>query len=105
MTEPTPATAAPTAPSEQPLLSRTGISSPFGALTEDVKTKVDPETAEMLRQVCAGGGTNVSEQLREYVYWLARGKKFSQFVHEESQRRRLNWLPEGPNQGLLGARQ
>ena len=100
----TPATTAPTATEEQPLLSRTGIHCPFGALSEDMKTKVDPETAERFRQLSAAGGRDVSGQLREYVYWLVHGKQFTDLCIEDLQRRRLNLMPEGQDRGLIGAR-
>jgi hypothetical protein len=101
MTEPTSAT--PPTTGESPLLSRTGTHCPFGALTEDMKTKVDPETAERFRQLSVAGGRDVSGQLREYVYWLVHGKQFTDLCIEDLQRRRLNLMPEGHVRVPIGA--
>lgn len=102
----TPITAAAPAPTTapcDPLLSRTGIVSPLGTLTEDLKTKLDCDTAETFRRVCAEAGTDVAGALRNYVCKVVHGKTFDELSFEASQRRRLLLNAEGPIGGLVGA--
>lgn len=85
------------------LLSRTGVQSPIGTLTEEVKTKVDPDTEQAFRRICAQAGTDASGALRNYVCKVVHGKTFDELVLEASQRRRLAMGLEGPIEGLMGA--
>lgn len=86
------------------LLSRTGIHSPIGTLTEDVGTKVDADTKEAFRRICAEAGTDASGAIRNYVCKVVHGKTFDQLVLEASQRRRLTLGLEDPNEVLMGIR-
>ena len=81
--------AAPAAPGQQPLLSRTGIVSPLGTLTESLQTKVDVDTETAFRRICAQAGTDVASALRDYVCKVVHGKTFQELCFEASQRRRL----------------
>lgn len=83
-------------------LSRTGVQSPIGPLTEELATKVDRDTMERFRQMCARGGTNSSAQLRNYVCKVVHGKTFDVLVAEASYRSQLMLGMEGPNEGLMG---
>ena len=47
----------PTSDAATDLLSRTGVTSPVGTLTQDLKTKVDAETEQEFRRLCAKAGT------------------------------------------------
>lgn len=85
------------------LLSRQGVISPIGTLTQELKTKVDAETEQEFRRLCANAGTDVSGALRNYVCKVVHGKTFDQLVHEQAQRKRLMLEVEGPNGGLIGA--
>lgn len=85
------------------LLSRSGVISPIGTLSEELKTKVDAETEQEFRRLCAKAGTDVSGALRNYVCKVVHGKTFDQLVHEAAQRKRLMLELEGPNEGLIGA--
>lgn len=85
------------------LLSRTGIVSPIGTLTQELKTKVDAETEQEFRRLCANAGTDVAGALRNYVCKVVHGKTFDQLVHEAAQRRRLMLDAEGPIGDLMGA--
>ena len=85
------------------LHSRTGVISPIGTLTEELKTKVDAETVQEFRRLCAKAGTDVSGALRNYVCKVVHGKTFDQLVYEASQRKRLMLELEGPNGVLIGA--
>ncbi len=88
------------ASAQAPLLSRTGSVSPLGTLIEDLKTKLDPDTAEAFRRACAESGTDVAGALRNYVCHVVHGKTYDQLVHDAAQRRRLLLIPEGPIGGL-----
>lgn len=87
----------------EPLLSRTGVISPIGTLTEELKTKVDASTEEAFRRICAQAGTDVAGALRNYVCKVVHGKTFDELSFEAAQRRRLLVDVEGPNGGLIGA--
>lgn len=88
---------------QDPLLSRTGIHSPIGTLTEPVKTYVDPDTEQAFRRICAQAGTDAAGALRNYVCKVVHGKTFDEMVLEASQRRRLQLGLEGPIEDLIGA--
>lgn len=88
---------------DDPLLSRTGIQSPIGTLTEEVKTKVDADTEQAFRRICAQAGTDAAGALRNYVCKVVHGKTFDELVLEASQRRRLQLGLEGPIEDLIGA--
>ena len=91
-------------PEQLPLLSRTGMVSPLGAPTEDVGTKVDLDTKEAFRRICAEAGTDASGAIRNYVCKVVHGKTFDELSFEASQRRRLLLAVEGPNGDLIGTR-
>lgn len=80
----------------EPLLSRTGCVSPIGTLTEDLGTKVDIDTKEKFRQICAEGGTDAAGAIRNYVCKVVHGKTFDELMLESAQRRRLVLGLEAP---------
>jgi antitoxin component of RelBE/YafQ-DinJ toxin-antitoxin module len=84
------------------LLSRTGVVSPIGTLTEELKTKVDASTEQAFRRICSEAGTDVSGALRNYVCKIVHGKSFDELVLEVSQRRRLMLAAEGPIGAPIG---
>ncbi|HSV48344.1 MAG TPA: hypothetical protein VLJ58_21325 [Ramlibacter sp.] len=86
-----------------PLLSRTGIASPLGSLTEDLGTKIDADTKAMFKRICREGGTDAAGAIRDYVCKVVHGKTFEQLVLEASQRRRLLLGLEGPVELPIGA--
>lgn len=92
----------PAASGEQPLLSRTGIVSPLGTLTEPLQTKVDVDTEAAFRRICAQAGTDVASALRDYVCKVVHGKTFQELCFEASQRRRLQLCLEDSNGMLIG---
>lgn len=87
----------------KPLLSRTGVASPIGSLTEDVGTKVDIETKEAFRRICREAGTDAAGALRNYVCKVVHGKTFDELVQEHAQRRRLALGLEAANGVLIGS--
>jgi hypothetical protein len=86
---------------DQPLLSRTGIVSPIGTLITELKTHVDPDTAEAFRRICTESGTDAAGALRNYVCKVVHGKTFDELVVQAAQRRRLSLALEGPNEALI----
>jgi hypothetical protein len=84
------------APAEAPLLSRTGQVSPIGTLIEDLKTKVDPETAQAFRRICAEAKTDVAGALRDYVCKVVHGHTYDELCVMAAKRRRLMLQLEGP---------
>lgn len=87
---------------DEPLLSRTGIVSPIGTLTEALQTKVDADTEAAFRRICAAAGMDVAGALRDYVCKVVHGRTYQELCFEASQRRRLllgledcNGLPIG----------
>lgn len=84
-----------------PLLSRTGITSPIGTLSEELHTKLDVDTKEAFRRICASHGTDASAQLRNYICKVVHGKTFDEMVVEEAQRRRLLLCLEEPIGGPI----
>lgn len=93
---PTTATAPASAPGN-PLLSRTGMVSPIGTLTEPLQTKLDVDTAETFRRICAEAGMDVASALRDYVCKVVHRKTFQELCFEASQRRRLMLCLEDSN--------
>lgn len=87
----------------QPLLSRTGIAPPLGSLEHELKTKVDLDTFEAFKRICASADSNASNAMRNYVYQVVHKKTFDEMLFEASQRRRLLLLPEGHDGALNGA--
>jgi hypothetical protein len=79
------------------LQSRTGTVSPIGTLISEIKTKVDPDTEQAFRRICAEAGTDAAGALRNYVCKVVHGKTFDELVIEKAQRRRLDLHLEGPN--------
>lgn len=86
-----------------PLLSRTGVASPIGSLTEDLGTKIDPDTKAAFNRICREGNTNAAGALRDYVCKVVHGKTFEEMVLEASQRRRLLLGLEGPVGAPMGS--
>lgn len=87
----------------QPLLSRTGIAPPLGSLEHELKTKVDFDTFEAFKRICAAADSDASKAMRNYVYKVVHQRTFDELCFEASQRRRLLLLPEGHDGALIGA--
>lgn len=71
------------------LLSRTGVDSPIGSLTEPVGTKVDVDTQQAFARICREAGSCPANALRNYICKVVHGKTFDDLVREASQRKRL----------------
>jgi hypothetical protein len=89
--------------SPAPLQHRTGVHSPIGTLTEPLQTKVDADTEQAFRRICAEAGTDAAGALRNYVCKVVHGKTFDELSFEASQRRRLMLSVEASNGNLIGS--
>ena len=86
---------------DAPLFARTGVVGPFGSLEEDLKTKVDFDTAQAFRRLCAEAGTDVSGGLRAFVYWRTHGKTYEQLQADAAERRTAVLIGTGPEHVLM----
>ena len=59
------------------MLSRTGMISPLGTLTEEAKTKIDFETLQAFRVLVREADMDVSGALRDWIYLKVHGKTFT----------------------------
>lgn len=68
---------------DPPMFAR-GIAGPLGKLDLDAKTKLDENTHRLYLQLCAMCQTDVSNDLRDYIYLRVYGKTFRQMALEKS---------------------
>lgn len=78
-----------------PMLARTGLPSPFGTLTEDVKTKVDMDTLLLFQRWCVENGTSPSGHLRNEIYKRVHGETYDEAVSHDAKRRARELFREG----------
>lgn len=84
------------------LFSRNGLDNPVGKLLDELKTKVDPETALKFRQIVHEAGTDAAGALRDWVYLIAHGKTFTDICLEAAQVKRRKLFSTGPNEAMKG---
>jgi len=80
---------------------RTGSLAPMGTLIDELKTKVDPDTAAAFRKLVHDAGMDTSGALRDWVYFVVHGKTFTQMQADAVQSKRAALFGKGPIQGLL----
>lgn len=85
------------------LFSRNGLDNPMGKLLDELKTKVDPDTALKFRKVVHEAGTDAAGALRDWVYLIAHGKTFTDICLEAAQVKRAKLFRTGPNGVMTGA--
>lgn len=85
---------------QQHALARTGMVSPMGTLIDELKTKVDPDTAAIFRRKVHEIGSDTSAALRDWVYLVAHGKTYSDLILEASKAKRDALFGTGPFQAL-----
>ena len=83
--------------------SRNGLDNPMGKLLDELKTKVDPDTALKFRKVVHEAGTDAAGALRDWVYLIAHGKTFTDICLEAAQVKRSKLFSTGPVQVMTGA--
>ena len=81
--------------------SRTGAVSPMGTLIDELKTKVDPDTAAMFRKLVHEAGMDTAGALRDWVYKVVHDKTFTEIQIEAAKVKREALFGKGPNGGTL----
>lgn len=87
---------------EDQAFSRTPASA-IGKMLDDLKTKVDPDTALQFQQIVREAGTDVAGALRDYVFSVVHGETFTDMVIREAEIKRDKMRSKGLNRGLNGA--
>lgn len=89
---------------EQPytgsLFSRNGMTAPMGTLIDELKTKVDPDTAAAFRKKVHECGTDSAGALRDWVYLVVHGKTFTDIKLAQEKVKRDALFGKGPIQAL-----
>lgn len=80
--------------------SRTGMVPPMGTLIDEVKTKVDPDTAAAFRKLVNEAGTDVAGALRDWIYLKVHGDTYTDICLREAKSKRDRLFGTGPIQAL-----
>lgn len=78
------------------MLSRTGMISPLGTLTEEAKTKVDFDTLQAFRVLVREADMDVSGALRDWIYLKVHGKTFTAFCVHAAEIKSAKLFGTGP---------
>ncbi|WP_294767171.1 hypothetical protein [uncultured Rhodoferax sp.] len=92
-------------PQEDDAFARTGMISPMGTLIDELKTKVDPDTAAAFRRKVNEAGMDSSGAIRDWVYMLVHGKTYTEICLDASKSKREALFGTGPNRDIVGANQ
>lgn len=76
--------------------SRTGMVAPMGTLIDELKTKVDPETAAAFRRKVNECNTDTAGALRDWIYMVVHGKTYTDICLDASKDRRAALFGTGP---------
>jgi hypothetical protein len=90
----------PTSDDDSVPFSRNGLDNPMGKLLDELKTKVDPDTALMFRKAVHEAGTDAAGALRDWVYLVAHGKTFTDICLDAAKVKRTKLFGTGPNEAL-----
>lgn len=80
--------------------ARTGMVAPMGTLIDELKTKVDPDTAAAFRRRVNEVGTDPAGALRDWVYLVVHGKTYTDICLHASQAKRDALFGKGPIEAL-----
>lgn len=78
------------------MLSRTGMISPLGTLTEEAKTKIDFDTLQAFRVLVREADMDVSGALRDWIYLKVHGKTFTAFCVHAAEIKSAKLFGTGP---------
>lgn len=81
-------------------LSRTGMVGPMGTLIDELKTKVDPDTAAAFRRKVNECNTDPSGAIRDWVYLVVHGKTYTDILLDASKGKRDALFGKGPIEAL-----
>ena len=84
----------------EPACSRTGMVAPMGTLIDEVKTKVDPDTAAAFRKLVHEAGTDVAGAMRDWIYLKVHGETYTDICLREAKVKRDRLFGTGPIQAL-----
>lgn len=78
------------------MLSRTGMISPLGTLTEEAKTKIDFDTLQAFRVLVREADMDVSGALRDWIYFKVHGKTYTALCVHAAEIKSAKLFGEGP---------
>lgn len=87
---------------DESAFSRIGMVSPMGTLIDELKTKIDPDTAAQFRRMVNEAGMDSSGALRDWVYMLVHGKTYTEICMDASKVKRDALFGTGPIRATLG---
>lgn len=82
---------------EEFAFSRSGMVAPMGTLIDELKTKVDPDTAAAFRIKAHDAGMDTASALRDWVYMLVHGKTYTDICMDAAKVKREALFGTGPN--------
>lgn len=82
---------------DESAFSRTGMIAPMGTLIDELKTKVDPDTAAEFRKIVHGAGMDTASALRDFVYNLVHKKTYTDICNDAAKVKRDALFGTGPN--------
>ncbi len=80
--------------------ARTGCVAPMGTLIDELKTKVDPDTAAEFRKIVHGAGMDTASALRDFVYNLVHKRTYTDICNDVAKVKRDALFGPGPIGGL-----
>lgn len=87
---------------DAPMFSRASVNGPFGNLEHRISTDVDGETFLMFTQMVREAGTDRAGAVRDWVYMIARGQTYTDFMRHAEKVNRDKLFGTGPMQVLKG---
>lgn len=82
---------------EETAFARNGTVAPMGSLIDELKTKVDPDTAAAFRKRVHAAGMDTASALRDFVYKLVHEKTYTEICFDAMQVKRDALFGTGPN--------
>ena len=80
--------------------SRTGMTAPMGALIDELKTKVDPDTAALFRKKVHEAGMDSSSAVRDWVYLMVHGRTYTDICLDAAKVKRAALFGKGSIEGV-----
>jgi hypothetical protein len=87
----------------QSALARAGLGNPMGKLMDELKTKVDPDTALAFRKIAHEADSDTAGVLRDFVYKLVHGETYTDMCIREAKVKRDKLFGIGQARGPAGA--
>lgn len=87
------------------MFSRAAVNGPFGNLEHRISTDVDGETFLMFNKAVKEAGTDRAGAVRDWVYLIARGQTYTEFMRHAEKVNRDKLFGTAPMQVLKGTEQ